>query len=144
MNTGVKCYLLVTGSKVLRLLPTDSGASRHIAMSQSGMTNMRPVPAETTITFGNGTQASVEAVGDVVLRIPGSEVDTLTLTDVYHVPEATMNLFSIRSAVNRGVEVPFSKDKVWRVLHPRGRTADCSQEAMHKLACSAWWDMPLR
>ena len=75
------------------------------------MSNMRPVPPETTITFGNGSKASVEAVGDVVLRIPGSEVDTITLTDVYLVPDATMNLFSIRSAVKRGVEFLFSRDK---------------------------------
>ena len=38
-------------------------------------------------------------------------METLTLTDVLHVPEATMNLFSIRSAVKRGVEFVFSKDK---------------------------------
>ena len=63
------------------------------------------------MTFGNGSKASVEAVGDVVLRIPGSEVETLTLTDVYLVPDATMNLFSIRSAVKRGVDVLFSRDQ---------------------------------
>ena len=66
---------------------------------------------EKFITFGNGTKAKVEAVGDIVLKIPGSEVETVTLTDVFHVPDATMNLFSIRSAVKRGVEVVFSKDQ---------------------------------
>ena len=89
----------------------DSGASRHIAMSRAGMSNLRPVSANTSITFGNDSKASVEAVGDVVLRIPGSEVETLTLTDVYLVPEARMNLFSIPSAVKRGVEVLFSSDQ---------------------------------
>ena len=89
----------------------DSGASSHIAMSQSGMSNLRSVETEKFITFGNGTKAKVEAVGDIVLKIPGSEVETVTLTDVFHVPDATMNLFSIRSAVKRGVEVVFSKDQ---------------------------------
>ena len=52
----------------------DSGASRHIAMSRAGMSNLRPVSADTSITFGNGSKASVEAVEDVVLRIPDSDV----------------------------------------------------------------------
>ena len=89
----------------------DSGASSHIAMSQSGMSNLRPAEMQKFITFGNGTKAEVKAIGDVVLRIPGSEVETVTLTDVFYVPEATMNLFSIRSAVKEGVEVVFSRDK---------------------------------
>ena len=80
-------------------------------MSKSAMSNLRPVEADKFITFGNGTKAEVKAIGDVVLKIPGSEVETVTLTDVFHVPEATMNLFSIRSAVKKGVEVVFSKDK---------------------------------
>ncbi len=88
----------------------DSGASRHIATSQESMTNVRTVPADTTITFGNGEQAAVEAVGDVTLRVPGSDFRSLTLTDVWHVPRATMNLFSIKSAVRRGIEVVFSHD----------------------------------
>ncbi len=89
----------------------DSGASRHIATSQESMTNVRPVPANTTITLCNGEQAAVEAVGDVTLRVPGSDFRSLTLTDVWHVPRATMNLFSIKSAVRRGIEVVFSHDK---------------------------------
>ena len=84
---NVACAVVQTNESEAWVL--DSGASRHIAMSQSGMTNVRPAPPETSITFGNGSKASVEAVEDVVLRIPGSEVDTLTLTDVYHVPEAS-------------------------------------------------------
>ena len=52
----------------------------------------------------------MEAVGDIVMRIPGSGVDTITLRDVYHVPEPHMNLSSIRSAVRRGVKVLFSRD----------------------------------
>ena len=46
----------------------------------------------------------MEAVGDVVFNVLGSEVKSITLTDVY-VPEATMTFFSICSAVKRGLEV---------------------------------------
>ena len=77
----------------------------------SVMSNLRSVETERFITFGNGTKAKVEAVGDIVLKIPGSEVETVTLTNVFHVPDATMNLFSIRSPVKRGLEVVFSKDQ---------------------------------
>ena len=58
---NVACAAIQTAEGDARVL--DSGASRRIAM--------RPVPPETTITFGNGSKASVEAVGDVVLRITG-------------------------------------------------------------------------
>ena len=34
------------------------------------MSGVRPVPPDTTITFGNGSKASVKALGDVGLRIP--------------------------------------------------------------------------
>ena len=75
------------------------------------MINLRPPPSDTSITFANGSKASVEAVGDNVMRVPGSEVDTITLTDVYHVPEAHLNLFSIRSAVRRGVMIEYRQGK---------------------------------
>ena len=69
----------------------DSGASSHIAVSQSGMSDLRTVETEKFNTFGNGSKAKVEAVGDIVLKIPGSEVETVTLTDMFHVPDATIN-----------------------------------------------------
>ena len=88
----------------------DSGASRHITHSSAVMHNLRPVNEDLTITFGNGTKASVENIGDVVLEVPGSDVATLTLMDVWHVPEAKMSLFSIDRAVQNGVDVTFSRD----------------------------------
>ena len=106
---NVACTASLEGQGQAWLL--DSGASSRIAMSQTGMSNLRPAEANRYNTFGNGAQAKVEALGDLVMKVPGSEVETLTLTDVLHVPEATMNLFSIRSAVKRGVEFVFSKDK---------------------------------
>ena len=89
----------------------DSGASTHITQSQQGMSNLRAAPADLHITFGNGTRAKVEAVGDLVLRIPDSDFETVTLSNVYHVPEATMKLFSIRAAVAKGINAFFSKDQ---------------------------------
>ena len=87
----------------------DSGASRHITYTSAGMHNMRPMKEDLYISFGNGSKARVEAVGDLVLEVPGSEVATLTLTDVFHVPEAKMNLFSIDRAVEKGLTVRFSR-----------------------------------
>ena len=73
------------------------------------MHNLRPMKEDIFITFGNGSKARVEAVGDVVLEVPGSDIATLTLSDVYHVPEAKMNLFSIDRAVEKGLTVRFSR-----------------------------------
>ena len=70
---------------------------------------MRLMKEDLYISFGNGSKARVEAVGDVVLKVPGSEVATLTLTDVFHVSEAKMNLFSIDRAVEKGLTVRFSR-----------------------------------
>ncbi len=104
-------------------------------MSKAGMTNVMPVPADTTITFGNGSKAAVEAVGDIVLRIPGSDIETLTLTDahVYYVPGAAMNLFSIKSAVQKGIQLGFLQGQRWSVLQDvKGRQADSPR------GCSDW------
>ncbi len=89
----------------------DSGASNHITGSESGMTNLRVAPAGLSMTFGNGVKAKVEAVGDMVLGIPGSDFQSVTLGDVFYIPEASMNMFSIRAAVTRGINVHFSRDK---------------------------------
>ena len=59
-------------------------------MSKVGMSNLRPAETGKFITFGNGTRAEVKAIGDVMLKIPGSEVETVILSDVFHVPEATI------------------------------------------------------
>ena len=75
------------------------------------MSNLRAAPADLHITFGNGTRAKVEAVGDLVLRIPDSDFETVTMSNVYHVPEATMKLFSIRAAVAKSINAFFSKDQ---------------------------------
>lgn len=88
----------------------DSGASRHITYSVAAMHNLRPVQEDLSITLGNGTKARVESIGDVVLEVLGSDVATLTVMDVCHVPEARMNLFSIDRAVQNGVDVTFSRD----------------------------------
>ncbi len=75
------------------------------------MTNLRVAPAGLSMTFGNGAKAKVEAVGDMVLGIPGSDFQSVTLGDVFYIPEASMNMFSIRAAVTRGINVHFSRDK---------------------------------
>ena len=66
------------------------------------MTNLRVASAGLSMTFGNGAKAKVEAVGDMVLEIPGSDFQSVTLRDVFYIPEASMNMFSIRAAVTRG------------------------------------------
>ena len=75
------------------------------------MSNLRVAPADLFMTFGNGARSKVETVGDLVLRIPGSDFETVILSDVFYVPDATMNLLSIRASVSRGIDVHFSRDE---------------------------------
>ena len=89
----------------------DSGASNHLSSSKAGMNNLKEAPADLFMTFGNGAGSKVEAVGDLVLRIPASDFETVTLSDVFYVQEAIMNLLSIRASVARGIDVHFSRDE---------------------------------
>ena len=121
-QANVACAAVQAGQGQAWML--DSGASAHITMTKSGMVNVKEVAEEKYITFGNGSRARMAAVGDVVLAVPESDFGTLTLTDVLYVPEATMNLFSVRSAVSRGIKVTFSRGQDWRVPHhDQGRQA---------------------
>ncbi len=89
-------------------LVIDSGASRHLTSSRQQLRDYRSVEPSTTVTFVNGQQAEALGQGEVVLQVQTSQgTSEVTLRNVLHVPEATINLFSTRQATNSGAVITF-------------------------------------
>ncbi|DBA92951.1 TPA: hypothetical protein ACH3X2_14242 [Trebouxia sp. C0005] len=85
----------------------DSSASKHITFSNQKLQHYRSLDPETAtvVTFGNNHQAKAMGIGDFVLRTQAHH--NILLRNVLHVPEASANLFSIRTATEAGAQVIF-------------------------------------
>lgn len=95
----------------------DSGASQHITNNLDAMFNVRPANNDVFVTFGNGKRASPDVIGDVdISSYGGVSVDKLTLTDVWYVPGAAANLFSIPRAAGKGAEFIFHHGRSGKTL----------------------------
>ena len=88
----------------------DSGASRHLTFDKSHLRNYRGVEQGTAITFVNGQQARALGQGEVVIQ---TSMDRVELLNVLHVPEATVNLFSVKKAAENGAQITFAQDKCY-------------------------------
>ncbi|KAL0038287.1 hypothetical protein WJX77_000539 [Trebouxia sp. C0004] len=83
----------------------DSGASKHLTPHRQHLQNYRSVAPNTVVTFVNGYQAAAVGQGEVTLRVQtASGCTDVTLKALLHVPEATVNLFSTRQAMNCGAQ----------------------------------------
>ena len=91
----------------------DSGASKHITFSNQKLQHYRSLHPETAtvVTFGNNHQAKAVGVGDFVLRTQAQQ--NILLRNVLHVPEASANFFSIRTATEAGAQVIFQGDSCY-------------------------------
>jgi len=66
------------------------------------------VAPNSAVTFVNGHQAAAVGQGEVTLHVQtASGCTDVTVKAVLHVPEATINLFSTRQAMNSGAQVTF-------------------------------------
>ena len=70
----------------------DSGATRHVYKDQSLFTTYEPLNNGTVLYMENSSTAEVKGKGKVDLEFTSGK--TLTLTDVYHVPDVRKNLVS--------------------------------------------------
>jgi len=90
----------------------DSGAFKHLTPHRQDLRNYRSVAPNSAVTFANGHQAAAVGQGEVMLRVQTTSGCTdVTLQAVLHVTEATVNLFSIRQAMNNGAQVTFRHNK---------------------------------
>lgn len=70
----------------------DSGATKHVCKDKKLFKTYEPVEEGTNVYMGNSSIAQVQGKGTIVLEFTSSK--TLSLRDVYHVPEVRKNLVS--------------------------------------------------
>ena len=75
----------------------DSRETRHLTFDKQQLRNYRSVEPGTTVTFANGHQRKAVGQREVLIQ---SSTTQLELQNVVHVPEATVNVFSVKRAVN--------------------------------------------
>jgi transposase InsO family protein len=92
----------------------DSGASRHMTCRKENFISSRSVDGDCTVTFGNMGKGKAAAVGDVKLcsyyNPKTCSTEDVILKDVWYVPEAGVNLLSIRKALTNGAKFDFGTD----------------------------------
>jgi hypothetical protein len=87
----------------------DSGATQHITHDRNIFTSLKmddELLGGHTVTFGNGSKAPALGIGDVELMTADYPC-TVTLGDVLYVPEASVNLISVRRATANGARFIF-------------------------------------
>ena len=82
----------------------DSGASQHLCGDRESFFNYRTISSEHAITIADGTKIQAKGLGDVVIT---TGAGSITLTDVWHVPEIGGNLISVSRMVDAGWTVEF-------------------------------------
>ncbi|TXG71325.1 hypothetical protein EZV62_006260 [Acer yangbiense] len=99
-STGLS---LMTSSDTLTKWILDSGASHHMTPHISLLHNTFPPSSPTNIQVANGSYAPLKCIGTV-------SQPTWTISDVYHVPNLSVNLLSIGKLTDIGLTVTFSSD----------------------------------
>jgi hypothetical protein len=90
----------------------DSGASRHLTRDKTQFLDLRDPDHEIRVVFGNGKAARVEGIGRVKIEcVSDGNIANLTLSEALYVPEASANLFSVRSAAQHGADIAFSGEQ---------------------------------
>lgn len=84
----------------------DSGASYHITPDVGQLHDVQQLQRPILITFGTGQQLAATFEGKAL--ISGAGQRPLELNNVLLIPDAAVNLFSVRAAAARGVAARFS------------------------------------
>lgn len=82
----------------------DSGASMHITPRKDLLVNI--VPATGSMLFGDGVKKPIKGIGSVDFSLSDY---TITIHDVYYVPDAAASLLSVSQATAKGVTLLFKK-----------------------------------
>lgn len=87
----------------------DSGATRHVCNNRNSFTTYKPVEEGIVLYMGNSSSANVKGIGKVDLNFTSGK--TVTLNDVYHVPEIRKNLVFGGLLNKHGFKLVFVSDK---------------------------------
>jgi hypothetical protein len=94
----------------------DSGATTHMSGNRRVFRNLKRFGDDglRTVTQASGTKILATGVGEVILRLPSPKndgcINVVTLSEVWYVPELSVNLLSIHDLNSKGLTVNFAKD----------------------------------
>ena len=82
----------------------DSGASQHMSPKRDWFVNYKKLPTPTQVRVGNGEVILAPGFGEIdILSFNGSKWERNHLTPVLYVPNLKYNLFSMSSALDKGL-----------------------------------------
>lgn len=91
----------------------DSGCSIHMTGNRGWIEHYEPLETPESISFGDGSVLYAQGKGVVYLMSDiGNKEIKIQLTDVYYVPKAAVNLFSVGRCSILGTQITFLDDKV--------------------------------
>ena len=82
----------------------DSGASQHLCGNRKDFATYTNIIRTQAITIADGTKIEAAGKGDIEIA---TEAGSITLTDVWHVPNIGGNLMSVSRMVDAGYSVEF-------------------------------------
>ena len=93
----------------------DSGASRHMTAHRAYFTEYRLLEVPEKVSLGDGHTVDAIGIGTVGIMLTlGRKVSRAgTIHDVLHVPRLAENLFSVRSATEKGKIIQFGNNRCW-------------------------------
>ena len=80
----------------------DSGASQHLCGNRKEFSTYTTISKTKAIMLADGTTIEAAGIGDIVITIM---VGSITLTDVWHVPNIGGNLMSVSRMIDAGFRV---------------------------------------
>jgi hypothetical protein len=98
----------------------DSGATNHLTGQRKWFTNYKKLDVPINLVGINGFTKAV-GKGDIGVRLQG---ESIILHNVYHVPDAFVNLFSVGQTIRNGSIVKFEDGKCI-IREPDGRITVC-------------------
>ena len=82
----------------------DSGASQHLCGDEQAFFNYQKVSGEQGITIADGTKIQAKGIGEITVA---TEAGSITLKEVWHVPDIGGNLRSVSRMLEAGYSVEF-------------------------------------
>ena len=93
----------------------DSGATRHMTPDKAVFKTYTPLDKPEKVMIADGRSVDAIAKGNIpiTVRVNRRVTRTAILYDVLHVPDLKQNLFSVKSATDRGMIIQFGHTRAW-------------------------------
>lgn len=101
--------------------PVDCGTSSHMCKNFELMKDVTKLDKEHPITIGDGTDLFATHIGEVELLLRNRDsFQSISLKQVFYVPNLSSNLFFVTSCVNSGFQIVFQGTHL-RIYDPKER-----------------------